>query len=256
MSNMVTASTFMLATALILPTTGLAQEKDTAQPFVYGIYYECDVARQDLADEIVELVFAPAYDEAVEAGQIQSWGWLAHHTGAKWRRLVYHSAPTLEELLAAVESVNGTINERHPEIGRAFTEICGTHEDYIWESRAGSRGGNIAQDRGDAGFSVYLKCDMSRETRADEIIDEVFAPVYDRHVANGNLTSWGWMQHVVGGKWRRIATMTAADHATLLATRGAIIEELGKSHEEVMLEFDQICGSHQDYMWNIVHETP
>ena len=51
------------------------------------------------------------------------------------------------------------------------------------------------------------------------------APIYDRHVAEGNLASWGRMEHVAGGHWRRILTMTAPDHPGLLATRAEIIQE-------------------------------
>lgn len=46
--------------------------------------------------------------------------------------MLYHSSPDLGSLLAALEKVNGAIDEKYPEIGRAFSEVCGTHEDYIW----------------------------------------------------------------------------------------------------------------------------
>jgi hypothetical protein len=225
-------------------------------PYVYGIYFECDVARQDLADEIMELVMAPAWEAAVEDGTVTSWGWLAHHTGAKWRRLLYHSAPDLDNLMAALTTVNETIDERYPEVGRVFSEICGTHEDYVWRSVTGSRGGNVGVERGEAGFSVYMDCDMSREGRADEIVEEVFAPIFDSHVAPGKLASWGWMEHVIGGVYRRIWTMSAADHSALLGARQAIIQEMSEADEAATQEFDSICGSHQDYIWDIVHETP
>jgi hypothetical protein len=120
----------------------------------------------------------------------------------------------------------------------------------------GSRGGALSQERGDAGFSVYFNCDMSREERADEIVKEVFEPIFNQHVGDGKLGTWGWMQHVVGGKYRRIWTMSAADHSTMLATREAIFADLAETNEPAMREFDDICGSHQDMMWNIVMETP
>jgi hypothetical protein len=246
--------TVLLATGA---TVGFAQtEQETPLPYVYGIYFECDVARQEIADEIMELVMAPAFDAAVDSGTVTSWGWLSHHTGAKWRRLLYHSASDLDALFAALASVNESIDERHPELGRLFSEICGTHEDYVWRSVTGSRGGNVGTDRGDAGFSVYMECDMTREARADEIVKEVFAPIFDRHVTAGELMSWGWMEHVIGGVYRRIWTMSAADHSALLKARTAIIGEMTEADQEASQEFDSICGSHQDYMWDIVHEKP
>lgn len=248
----------VLVAAALSPTAGLAQgeEETSPTPYVYAIYYECDVARQGLADEIMELIYQPAFDAAVDSGAITSWGWLAHHTGGKWRRLMYHSAPSLDTLLGALASVNDSIDETYPKMGHAFSEICGTHDDYIWQSVTGSRGANVGIERGDAGFSVYLKCDMSREARADEIINEAFAPIFDRHVADGSLDSWGWMEHVVGGVWRRILTMSAADTSSLLAARTAIIAEMYDNNPEAGTEFDSICGSHQDYIWDIMFEKP
>jgi hypothetical protein len=105
-------------------------------------------------------------------------------------------------------------------------------------------------------YGIYYECDSTREKLADEIVKDVFEPVFNQHVGEGKLDSWGWMQHVVGGKYRRIWTMSAADHSTLLATRAAIFGDLADSNEQAMREFDDICGSHQDMMWNIVSETP
>jgi hypothetical protein len=247
----------VLAVAALLLATGVAAQQEPQRPYVYGIYFECDVARQELADEIFELAYLPAFEAAVGDGTITSFGWLAHHTGGKWRRVLYHSSPDMDSLLGALEKVNGAIDEKYPELGRAFSEVCGTHEDYIWQAVAGSRGADVAVPRGDIGFSVYLQCDMDREPRADELVSTVFAPVYNRQVAAGRLASWGWMEHVVGGRWRRIVTMTANDEASLMAARAAIIEEITTgSLEEAGREFDSICSSHQDYIWTIQHEKP
>jgi hypothetical protein len=247
----------VLAVALLMPLGAVAQQQEEPQmPYVYGIYFECDVARQGLADEIFELAYVPAFSAAVDDGTIGPFGWLAHHTGGKWRRLMYHSSYDLGSLLSALETVNGAVDEKYPEMSRAFSEICGTHDDYVWQQVTGSRGADVAIERGEVGFSVYQQCDMSRETRADEIMKSVFAPVYDRQVANGNLVSWGWMEHIVGGKWRRISTMTATDETRLMAARTAILEEMDGSLEEAAKEFDSICSGHQDYIWNIVHEKP
>mgnify|MGYP001822562058 CR=1 FL=1 len=246
----------VLALAALTPVVGLAQEDEAARPYVYGIYYQCDVTRQELADEIVEAAFSGAYDAALEAGQIQSWGWLAHHTGNEWRRLLYHSAPDLDGLFATLESTSGAIDEANPEMARALGDICGSHVDYVWRYVIGSRADNLPEDRGDAAFSVYYNCKMSKEQRADEIVTDVFAPVFNRHVGAGKLESWGWMEHMIGGEYRRIWTMSGAEHSDVLDARDAIYTELMESYRDAMQEFDEICYSHQDMMWNIVMEAP
>ena len=50
--------------------------------------------------------------------------------------------------------------------------------------------------------------------------------------------------------------MTATDTKALFAARSAIFKEIYEKAEPAMDEFGEICGSHQDYLWNIVHETP
>ena len=117
--------------------------------------------------------------------------------------------------------------------------------------------GAVTDARGDAGFSVYMQCDMSREERADELVRETFAPIYNRHVGEGELTTWNCLQHNVGGKWRRILTMGAADHKTLMRARAAIIEEFGDRRvARAFEEINRICHTHHDYMWNILVQTP
>ena len=43
---------------------------------------------------------------------------------------------------------------------------------------------------------------------------------------------------------------------SLLAGRNAIFADVNAKAEAASDEFGEICGSHQDYIWNIVHETP
>lgn len=250
----ITACVLLVLTA---PVTVRAQEEHEAPAmYVYATYFECDVAHQWLADMIMDDLFAPAWDAAVEAGTVSSWGWMAHDTGGPWRRVLYHTSPDIGSLLAASDMVNGPIRASDPGPAHGFTEVCGRHDDYIWKYVTGSRGSEAVRQRGEAGFSVYMECDMGREGRADELVKSAFAPVYDRHVANGDLASWGWLEHWVGGQWRRLLTMSAKDHESLLAVRGVMMDEAFTEHEAEATEFDSICNQHQDYMWDIVHESP
>jgi len=244
--------------ALLLTVgTALAQDDEQQGAYVYVTYLICNSADLGVTDEIAKYVFAPAYDAAVEAGDITAWGWLAHHTGGTWRRALYHTAPNVDALLDASDAVGAKIDESAPEASRIFAEACPSHEDYIWQSTPGSGGNSLAGNRGKAGFSVYFVCDQSKETRADEIVAKHLGPIYQKQVDAGNLTSWGWLEHNVGGHVRRLLTSTAADHKKMLKTRDAIIEEItsGKN-EKVSKEFDSICGSHEDYMWDLQIETP
>jgi hypothetical protein len=242
-----------LAAAAFASQGLFAQDEEKApEQYIYATYFYCDTARQEEADELVKKNSGPIYDAAVADGTIGAWGWLAHHTGGKWRRLQYHTSDSVAGLLAAQE----TIGERMEKAGVAndgFAQICSAHDDYIWRVVVGNE---LQVERGTAGLSVYEVCDITRETRADEIVKTVFAPVFNKAVADGKLSSWGWNEHIVGGKYRRLMTMTGKDFAGLLKTRGEILEELyGEDGDNPEAnEYASICGSHSDYLWEITHE--
>ena len=75
----------------------------------------------------------------------------------------------------------------------------------------------------------------------------------NRLVEEGKLISWGWASHQVGGQFRKLQTMTASDHKTLLAARNEAIEAIYAEGSAVGEELATICGSHVDYMWDIIH---
>ena len=212
----------------------------------------CSTGGQERADEIVAQYDKPVLDKLVDEGKITGWGWLAHHTGGKWRRIRYHQSDSLAGALDGLNAMNEAMAEGTDEkIAAEFAEICDAHQDYIWQNLSGSGG----DERGSAGFSVYHNCDINREGRADEIVENVFGPVYDKLVEDGKLTSWGWSTHVVGGHIRKLQTMTASDHKALLAARAeAIATTYDEGDNAAGREFSEICGSHEDYMWNILHE--
>jgi len=228
-----------------------AQEAEAPTLFTYATYFYCDVTGQDRVDEIVKKVNAPIYDQMVKDGVIASWGWLAHHTGGKWRRIQYYQAPTVEALLDAQDEMDKRFEAVAAE-DKEFGKICNAHDDYIWEVESGSSG----EGRGAAGFSVYYICDQSREERADEIIAKDLSAIMNKYVADGKLASWGWSSHWVGGKFRRLQTMTAANHKDLLKARAALIDEIYAEDNKAGQEFNDICGAHVDYMWDIQLETP
>ena len=237
----------------LVALAGSAQAQEAEKPslFTYATYFYCDVTGQERVDEIVKKENAPVFDQMVKEGLITAWGWLAHHTGGKWRRVQYYQAPSVAALLDA----QAEMDKRFAAAGSGdmeFGKICNAHEDYIWEMESGTAG----SDRGAAGFSVYYGCDQAREERADEIFAKDFAPIMDKFVADGKLSSWGWQSHWVGGSVRRLQTMSGSDHKSVLAARAELIDAMYAEENKAGQEFNEICGSHSDYMWDIQLETP
>jgi hypothetical protein len=212
----------------LLSVAALAQDEE-AQRYTYATYFHCNVGLEDQADAFMKRN-APILDGLVEDGTILAWGWLKHHTGGDWRRIRYHQVASPEAAMAA---------------------LCPRHDDYLWQAEGGTSG----KERGKIGFSVYHFCDINREDRADEIVAEHVAPILDKMVEDGKLTTWGWQSHVIGGRARRLQTMTATDMGALLSARQEAIATIYEEDNEAGTEFSDICGPHVDYIWDIVHEA-
>ena len=250
------ASTAVFALLAALMPLSHAQDNVPDKIFAYATYFVCATARESRADEIIGSSFKPHYDQAVEQEQILSWSWLQHYMGGKWRRVLVVVTDDMETALETSGALGEIISDTTPEAGRAFSEICNAHDDYMWESIPGIGGGPVSAQRGSVTFSTYLQCDISRNDRADELFRDVFAAVYDAHVADGQLTSWNWLKQTVGGNWTRLLTMGAQDHAALLEARAAIENELtGRKLERARREFNEICQTQNDYMWDQFVET-
>ena len=253
MKRLILVISLILFASIPLMVVAQEEEAEEATPvFSYATYFYCPVSKQDAADEVVKTKFAPIYNAAVEAGTINSWGWLAHNTGGKWRRILYYTATGVEAMVDAGSALNQAIDDALGD-DNTFGESCPSHDDYIWQSDNVGSGG---EERGEAGFSVYFFCDQSKEDRADEIVSESFAPIYDKQVEDGKIASWGWLEHFVGGKIRRLLTITGASHKTNLAARAEAIEAVFGDDNEAGAEFGSICTDHVDYMWDIQIEKP
>jgi len=225
-------------------TAALAQE-EAKEVWVYSSYFTCQAGMQ--ADKAVEGSFKAVYDGAVKDGTIRSWGWMQHHTGGPWTRVAYHTASSQKAALMGVATLDQRSSGKDFEAAnKQFNQACASHEDYLWRSVAGNDGQGA---RGKSALSVYYVCDSQREDEADSIIKHVFAPVFDKLVAEGKLTSWGWLEHIIGGKYRRLATMTAPDLGSLMQARGEVIQAM--TDEPLGDTLDGICGSHADYIWNL-----
>ncbi len=246
-----------LLTSALFSATAVAQDDGAPTIFAYATYFVCSPDRESRADEIINSNFKPHYDAAVEQGDILSWSWLQHFVGGEWRRVLVILSPDMDAVLDASGALGEIIEDQTPEAGRAFSGICSSHEDYIWRTIEGVGSGTATDRRVAAGFSVYMQCDMSREERADELVRKVFGPVYDQHVGEGQLTTWNWLEHYVGGKWRRILTLGAEDHKTLMRARNAIENALDdRKFDRARKEMSEICHTHRDYMWDILLQTP
>lgn len=237
----------------LISTTCLAQDDDGPIGFTYSTYYVCDVATQGAMDAVVETNEKAVFDKWVEDGKLISWGYLTHFTGGRWRRAQYHVSPTMADALNNQAAIFTEIYGDNPDGGQARSEACAAHDDYVWAVEQGSGAGT---DRGDVSLSVYYVCDITRQERADEIVAEAQAAKLNQLQEDGMIASWGWSSHRIGGKYRRLQTITGADYASVVQARNDLLQHMNENHSDMGEEFSAICGSHSDYLWDITHEAP
>lgn len=251
---MIGAATCGLVLA-VLPRQIAAQE--AAQSVVYASYYECDPSRVAAMDSLMRSFWAPLVDGHVAANHALAWGWLGHHTGSKWSRAFYVVARDIANAVTVVEALGAEAGRTNPAAMAETTAACPTHEDYIWQRVTGSQAtADFAQARLPTGFNIYYECDPAREQRADAIVAATFAPILNRLVTSGDLNSWGWLEHIVGGRYRRLLVTDGRDANTLLGAIGKVSTELRTEQAAAFGEFSQVCSSHQDVIWNMMITKP
>lgn len=223
-----------------------------ARTFIAATYYECNMSTEDRADSIYNETIARIIQKQVDAGKLIASGYGRHWIGGEWRRLEYIGAASIAALVDARQAIIAEMLEGpSAEAAREFNAICPSHDDYIWSSVASSQAPEaVGRDRSKVAMSTYFVCG-SREAEADAIVKSAFAPVMNAHVKEGKIVAWNWLEHVAGGKYRRILVIDFADLTSALEYWDALDQNLGEANPELSRRFTDICPSHTDYMWNM-----
>jgi hypothetical protein len=253
MKTIKTGAWALPACACLLAAPAAGAQEQPAERYIYATYSYCDFSKQERYDEIFDQVQKPILDAAMKDGTINFYSYLAHQTGGQWRRAAVHGAGSVQALLDAQKKMGDQADaERESKrLGAEASAMCPSHDDYIWRAVAGNVG-TVA--RGGASFSTYYVCDQTREAQADAAVKGMLAPVFDKMVADGKLRSWGWLEHIVGGKYRRVATISADDVKGLLEARAAVVDAMEDNAGGDVLT--DICGEHTDYIWEIKAQAP
>ena len=239
----------IVGVAVGLFSMGCMAQEDPATGYIYATYHECDLSTQGDMDDVVAQYDKPVLDKAVEDGRMATWGYYSHMTGGNWRRLQFHGAETMAEVLENQRTVFGEVYQGNPAAGAARSAACSRHDDYIWGILFTSGPGD-GGDPPPAAMSVYYVCDYTREEEADAIFEKSYIPVLNRLTEEDKLAGWTWNAHRVGGEYRRLLSMVGESHEAILAARSEILQSIGGQADS---QLDEICGSHSDYLWDIVH---
>lgn len=248
--------TALVGALLIVPWADSATAQEDENTYVYASYYECGPG-MGAAVRSVRDDWGPIIESKIESGAIATWGLLTHDTGNPWSVGIYHVGEDFGAMDAALNEVLAEYSEANPEASAQFGQACPRHEDYVWVSDLGSESGaGVAQDRQNAVMSVYWVCVEGKEAVADMIVETLWAPVLNALVSDGTLGSWSWLEHYLGGEYRRLLSVDGADHATVLAARDRLIEETGAENPGLASAFSDVCNGHTDILWNLAAGGP
>ena len=106
---------------------------ETAPKVSLSTYHDCKLTGQQRADEIFTEVFAPKLNELVKKGDISGWTWNEHRLGGRYRRLAVITGPDHASVVAANGEVIQNANQKHAALAEEFSNICGSHTDYLWD---------------------------------------------------------------------------------------------------------------------------
>jgi hypothetical protein len=223
-----------------------AEQGQPSEIFIHARYFHCNQINVREADEAVVDLYKSELNDLVKGGKVGSWGWLVKKTGGEWSRAGYLTASSLPAVLQAGDELSIRSDWRFPV--RAFATACGSSEDYIWHVLSGN---DARGHRGKAALSTYYVCEQSREPKVsalaklDALVKSELAPKYDKLVAAGKLTSWAWAEQALGGRYQRLATMSAS-----------AVEALIEAREDMSKAVSAVCSSHQDYIWEVQDQGP
>ena len=227
-----------------------AGQPEASQVFIVATYFHCNAATVHRADEAVDKEYKKILDGLVAKGTVSSYGFLSKILGGEWLRAGYFTGSSLEGVLAVADTVPHVISDNHPKMERkVLDEACSSGEDYVWHVLAGSDPRAV---RGKVTFSTYFVCDQTRETQADALVKSILGPRYDKLVAEKRLSTWAWAEHIIGGKYRRLWTISAENLDKLIDAREALVK--GEEHDPVDQAMMSICGSHQDVIWEVTNQ--
>ncbi|MBV8397189.1 MAG: hypothetical protein JOZ17_00405, partial [Acetobacteraceae bacterium] len=218
--------------------------------FIYATYFHCNSATVGTADKSVnDPVFKDALAGLLKQGKAASWGWLAKQTGGEWARAGYLTGSSVKAVLDAAGYLEVMVDAKPPV--KHFEAACNTSEDYVWHVLAGN---DARGKRGPVSWSTYYVCDGSREEQADALVKQALAPTYEKLVADKKIVTWLWAEHIIGGKYRRLATMTAESRDALISVREGLAR--ANEHDPLDAAMTSICDSHQDYIWDVKNQGP
>ena len=96
-------------------------------------------------------------------------------------------------------------------------------------------------------------CAADQLSRADAIVNDIAAPILNKHVQAGKILSWGYTGVYMGNQNNRSIYVWATDPVALVQARQSYLPELAANPK--FAEFVKICGSATITMHNLISSS-
>lgn len=95
-------------------------------------------------------------------------------------------------------------------------------------------------------------CDFGAIDDLNTMVREHWAPVLDRAVREGTLTSWGVLNHLWGNEWNWVIYYGVPDANTGAQTVSRLLGEIiGAMPGDPMADFGRRCSAHRDNIYAV-----
>lgn len=98
-----------------------------------------------------------------------------------------------------------------------------------------------ALQKGNTVLLAGYKCQADQLGRADALVDEIAAPILNKHVSAGRLIAWGYTGVYIGDQVNRQIYVWATDPVALVQARQVYNPEIQANTK--FAEFVRLCGS-------------
>jgi hypothetical protein len=107
----------------------------------------CDSNQLGDVLEEVESQNIPVWDELVDEGMVQSFGYFVHSWASEWNLGVYTLAESIDAVIKASEEAGQRLDERYGDAQSVMSEACPHHRDGFYDMGP-STGGDEEEEQG------------------------------------------------------------------------------------------------------------
>lgn len=105
------------------------------------------------------------------------------------------------------------------------------------------------EDEGPYVYASYYQCSPGQIGPAVQNLRDHWAPVLQRAIDAGDLTTWGVATHTTGNEWSLVLYHVGPDVNRLLGVIDAGVQQLYENTPDEAAAFSESCPSHVDYVW-------